>query len=66
VLYNIDGHRVTSVVDINELFKKYVSGQTVKLMMQSDGDIVIRKLVLSSKDVVLDEVEDEVIDGVKI
>ncbi|WP_044878776.1 S1C family serine protease [Paenibacillus sp. IHBB 10380] len=62
VLYSIDGHTVTSVVDINELFKKYVSGQTVKLMMQSDGDIVIRKLVLSSKDVTLDEVTD----GVKI
>lgn len=47
VLYSIDGKRVTSVVDINELFKSYMPGQTVKLLMQSDGDIVVRKLVLS-------------------
>ncbi|WP_212979540.1 S1C family serine protease [Paenibacillus azoreducens] len=47
VLYSIDGKRVNSVVDINELFKSYMPGQTVKLLMQSDGDIVIRKLVLS-------------------
>ncbi|MEC0241478.1 trypsin-like peptidase domain-containing protein [Paenibacillus dokdonensis] len=47
VLYSIDGKRVTSVVDINEMFKSYMPGQTVKLLMQSDGDIVVRKLVLS-------------------
>ncbi|MDR0271207.1 trypsin-like peptidase domain-containing protein [Paenibacillus sp.] len=47
VLYSIDGKRVTSVVDINELFKSYMPGQTVKLLMQSGGDIVERKLVLS-------------------
>ncbi|MGF7049246.1 serine protease Do [Paenibacillus sp. DS2015] len=65
-LYSIDGVTVTSVVDINELFKKYVSGQTVKLLMQSDGDIVIRKLVLSSRDLILDEVEEVVTAGVEI
>lgn len=47
VLYSIDGKRVTSIVDINELFKAYMPGQTVKLLMQSDGDIVVRKLVLT-------------------
>lgn len=47
VLYSIDGKRVTSVVDINEMFKSYMPGQTVKLLIQSDGDIVVRKLVLS-------------------
>ncbi|MWV46673.1 trypsin-like serine protease [Paenibacillus sp. HJL G12] len=47
VLYSIDGKRVTSVVDINEMFKSYMPGQTVKLLMQSDGDIVTRKLVLT-------------------
>lgn len=47
VLYSINGKRVTSVVDINEMFKSYMPGQTVSLLMQSDGDIVTRKLVLS-------------------
>ncbi len=47
VLYSINGKRVTSVVDINEMFKSYMPGQTVNLLMQSDGDIVTRKLVLS-------------------
>ncbi len=47
VLYSINGKRVTSVVDINEMFKSYLPGQTVSLLMQSDGDIVTRKLVLT-------------------
>nr|WP_145162988.1 trypsin-like peptidase domain-containing protein [Paenibacillus terrae] len=47
VLYSINGKRVTSVVDINEMFKAFLPGQTVKLLMQSGGDIVERKLVLS-------------------
>lgn len=38
---------MTSVVDINEMFKSFLPGQTVKLLMQSGGDIVERKLVLS-------------------
>lgn len=49
-LYSIDGHRVTSAVDINELFKSYRPGQTVQLLMQSGGDIVQRKLVLGEGD----------------
>ncbi|ULO08025.1 serine protease [Paenibacillus sp. 19GGS1-52] len=49
-LYSIDGHRVTSLIDINELFKSYVPGATVRLLMQSDGDIVVRKLVLGQGD----------------
>ncbi|WP_084653966.1 S1C family serine protease [Paenibacillus zanthoxyli] len=52
-LYSIDGHRVTSAVDINELFKSYRPGQTVQLLMQSGGDIVQRKLVLGQGDPVV-------------
>ncbi|AOZ93286.1 S1C family serine protease [Paenibacillus crassostreae] len=47
LLYSINGIKVTNNVDINELFKTYAPSQTVKLLMQSDGDIVIRRLVLS-------------------
>ncbi|WP_252863330.1 S1C family serine protease [Paenibacillus riograndensis] len=50
VLYAIDGHRVASLVDINEWFKGYKPGTAVKLLMQHDGDIVTRKLVLGQGD----------------
>ena len=53
VLYSIDGHRVTSNVDINELFKGYSPGGVVRLVMQSEGDIVVRRLVLGQGDPVV-------------
>lgn len=49
-LYAIDGRRVTSLVDVNELFRQYKPGAVVKLLMQSDGDIVARSLVLGQGD----------------
>ncbi|WWM60889.1 trypsin-like peptidase domain-containing protein [Paenibacillus tundrae] len=49
LLYSIAGTRVSSRADINELLKAYLPGQKVKLMMQSDGDIVIRTLVLGDR-----------------
>ncbi|SDW82808.1 serine protease Do [Paenibacillus sp. PDC88] len=64
VLYSIDGVRVTSVVDINELLKKYLPGQKVKLLMQSDGDIVTRYLVLTQGENSVVSVEDEAWDEV--
>lgn len=59
VLYSINGKRVTSVVDINEMFKSFLPGQTVKLLMQSGGDIVERKLVLSQAGADGDAYDDE-------
>ncbi|MBW4081600.1 trypsin-like peptidase domain-containing protein [Paenibacillus sp. S150] len=53
VLYAIDGHRVVSLVDINEWFKSYKPGAAVTLLMQSDGDIVTRRLVLGQGDPLL-------------
>ncbi|WP_176476072.1 S1C family serine protease [Paenibacillus sp. 7523-1] len=58
VLYSVAGTRVSSVVDINELLKKYVPGQKVKLLMQSDGDIVTRTLVLADRADIQDEDEE--------
>lgn len=49
-LYSINGKRMTSIIDINELMKSFQPGQTVTLLMQSDGDIVERKLKLSRDD----------------
>ncbi|SFS84708.1 trypsin-like peptidase domain-containing protein [Paenibacillus sp. 453mf] len=65
VLYSIDCVRVTSVVDINELLKKYLPGQRVKLLMQSDGDIVTRYLVLTQGENTVVSVEDEAWDEVE-
>lgn len=59
VLYSINGEAVQSVVDMNEMFKSFAPGDTVKLLMQSDGDIVIRKLKLSKHTAELSD-EDEV------
>ncbi|WP_251034720.1 S1C family serine protease [Paenibacillus polymyxa] len=58
VLYSVAGTRVSSVVDINGLLKKYLPGQKVKLLMQTDGDIVTRTLVLADRADIVDE-EDE-------
>jgi serine protease Do len=55
VLYSINGVTVRNIVDINELFKAYLPGQKVKLLMQSDGDIVSRTIVLSSQSLIVDE-----------
>ncbi|MDP4096499.1 trypsin-like peptidase domain-containing protein [Paenibacillus sp. P96] len=49
-LYSINGKRMTSIIDINELMKSFQPGQTVTLLMQSDGDIVERKMKLSRDD----------------
>ncbi len=46
-LYSINGKRVASAIDVNELLKNYQPGQTISVLMQSDGDIVKRKLVLT-------------------
>jgi len=54
----VAGTRVSSVVDINELLKKYLPGQKVKLLMQTDGDIVTRTMVLADRADIVDE-EDE-------
>lgn len=65
VLYKINGVRVTSVVDINELLKKYLPGQKVKLLMQSDGDIVSRQVVLTQGETKSYSEEDEAWDEVE-
>lgn len=47
VLYSVDDRIVTTIIDLNELLKSYLPGQQVKLMMQSDGDLVTRRVTLS-------------------
>ncbi|WP_445745053.1 MULTISPECIES: S1C family serine protease [unclassified Paenibacillus] len=60
VLYAINGHRVGSLVDVNELFKSYAPGAVVNLLMQSDGDIVTRKLTLGQGDPLINNEEADV------
>ncbi|PYE50597.1 serine protease Do [Paenibacillus barcinonensis] len=57
-IYSVAGKRVSSVVDINELLKAYLPGQKVKLLVQTDGDIVTRTLVLADRADLMDEAND--------
>ncbi len=57
-IYSVAGKRVSSVVDINELLKAYLPGQKVKLLVQTDGDIVTRTLVLADRADLLGESDD--------
>nr|WP_154959320.1 trypsin-like peptidase domain-containing protein [Paenibacillus xylanexedens] len=57
-IYSVAGKRVSSVVDINELLKAYLPGQKVKLLVQTDGDIVTRTLILVDR-ASLDEPSDD-------
>lgn len=47
-LYAIAGKQVSTLVEMNELLKSYAPGQTVSVTMLSDGDLVVRKIVLST------------------
>ncbi len=47
ILYSVNGTRVHTVVDLNELFRSYKPGDKVNLMMQSAGDIVTRTVQLT-------------------
>ncbi len=47
ILYSVNGKRVHTVVDLNELFRSYKPGDKVKLVMQSAGDIVTRTVQLT-------------------
>ncbi|MDO3412032.1 trypsin-like peptidase domain-containing protein [Saccharibacillus sp. CPCC 101409] len=49
VLYSVAGKRITALVDLNELMKAYKPGQVVRVLMQSNGDIVERKIALVSE-----------------
>jgi serine protease Do len=47
-LYSVGGKQVSTLVELNELLKAYLPGQTVPITLLSDGDLVTRKLVLST------------------
>lgn len=46
--YSVNGKQVSSNVELNELLKAYLPGQSVNLTLVSEGDLVTRKLKLSS------------------
>jgi serine protease Do len=46
-LYSVNGKQIATIVEVNELLKAYLPGQTVNVTMLSDGDLVNKKLVLS-------------------
>ncbi|MBW7474949.1 trypsin-like peptidase domain-containing protein [Paenibacillus oenotherae] len=46
LLYSVGGKGITSIVELNELLKGYLPGQQIEVMLQSDGDLIKRKLTL--------------------
>ncbi|WP_223065912.1 S1C family serine protease [Paenibacillus caui] len=48
VIYKLNNTPLSSLVDLNEMLKKFKPGQTVTLWMQSKGDIVKHSLVLTT------------------
>ncbi|BBH23951.1 protease [Paenibacillus baekrokdamisoli] len=46
LLYSVAGKAITSAVDLNELLKAYLPGQSIEVTLQSGGDIITRKLTL--------------------
>jgi serine protease Do len=46
-LYSVNGKQVSSIVELNELLKAFLPGQTISVTLLSDGDLVTKKLVLS-------------------
>ncbi|WP_261808062.1 S1C family serine protease [Paenibacillus sp. N3.4] len=46
VLYSIDKINIKTLVDLNELLKRYLPGDKVTLTMQSNGDIVQKEIKL--------------------
>lgn len=46
-LYSVNGKQVATAVELNELLKAYLPGQTVNVTMLSEGDLVNKKLVLT-------------------
>lgn len=47
LLYSVNGKQVSTIVELNELLKSYLPGQSVRLTLLSDGDLVTKKIVLS-------------------
>ncbi|BBI36095.1 S1C family serine protease [Cohnella abietis] len=46
-LYSVNGKQVSTSVELNELLKGYLPGQTVSVTLLSNGDLVNRKIKLS-------------------
>ncbi|MFC5401681.1 S1C family serine protease [Cohnella soli] len=46
-LYAVNGKQISTKVELNEVLKAYLPGQTVNLTILSDGDLITKALVLS-------------------
>ncbi|MBB6632514.1 S1C family serine protease [Cohnella thailandensis] len=47
-LYSVNGKQVSTLVELNELLKTFIPGQSVSITLLSDGDLVTRKVVLTT------------------
>ncbi|WNC13993.1 trypsin-like peptidase domain-containing protein [Brevibacillus brevis] len=49
VIYSVNQVPFTTVVEFNELLKRYLPGQTVEIVAQSGGDLIKRKVTFATK-----------------
>ena len=49
VLVSVDGVAVNSIVELNELMKKYIPGSQVKVSVKCSGEIKTADIVLGEK-----------------
>ncbi|MED1724654.1 S1C family serine protease [Brevibacillus parabrevis] len=47
VIYSINNQSITTIVDFNELLKKYLPGQKVEIMTQSNGDLIKKNVTFA-------------------
>ncbi|SFT25781.1 S1C family serine protease [Paenibacillus sp. BC26] len=46
-IYSVGGKQVASIVEVNELLKGYLPGQQIEIMIQSEGDLITKKITLT-------------------
>ncbi|MED1791991.1 trypsin-like peptidase domain-containing protein [Brevibacillus nitrificans] len=49
VIYSVNQASFTTLVEFNELLKRYLPGQTVEIMVQSGGDLIKRKVTFGKQ-----------------
>ncbi|MED4584153.1 trypsin-like peptidase domain-containing protein [Brevibacillus choshinensis] len=49
VIYSLNQSSFTTLVEFNELLKRYLPGQTVEIVVQSGGDLIARKVTFGKQ-----------------
>lgn len=49
VIYSLNNQSITTIVDFNELLKKYLPGQKVEIMTRSNGDLIKKSVTFTEE-----------------